>query len=146
MKRFVDVHTGEVMAGRDEVILKSETNQACLVIAAYDSAKKVGALAHAMFSGGMKKNISLMRDAAGAIDEMLEDMTLLGSQKEDIKVCLVTGENVPHKDHDPNYDAKLSSTIELLKQKHIEVTENSVVDAGKSHIIFDVSSGQISYI
>ncbi len=77
MKRLVDVHTGEVMAGSEETILHSDSHNRCMVICAYDNTKKVGGLAHAMFlSGKLNKKCSnsILRDAGGAIDEMIADM------------------------------------------------------------------------
>lgn len=148
MKRFIDVHGGEVMAGQGDVVLKSNTNGSCLVIVAYDSIKKIGGLAHAIFfSNGLsqRKRCTVMRDADEAIDELLKDMTLLGAQRENIEVYLVTGENVPHKQNDPDYEKNISSTIDLLKQKHIRIKEQLADDLGYSHISFDVESGSILY-
>ena len=81
MKRLVDVHTGEIMAGSNETVLHSDSHNRCMVICAYDSTKKIGGLAHAMFlsAGRLNKKISrhTLKDAGGAIDEMIDDMLLL---------------------------------------------------------------------
>jgi chemotaxis receptor (MCP) glutamine deamidase CheD len=119
------------------------------VIAAYDSLRKIGGLAHAMFlAGGWDKNmdIPLILDASKAIDEMIEDMTLLGANRDDIEVCLVTGENVNHEQGDPTYRQKITTTINLLKEKHIRCREDTATDVGHYHISFDVESGRISYV
>ena len=87
MKRFIDVHTGEVMAGCGEVVLKSDAQSACLVFAAYDSVRKIGALAHTMFFSNhsdRKSDFVNVQDASRAIDEMIEDMALLGANKDDV--------------------------------------------------------------
>ena len=148
MKRFIDVHAGEVMAGRGDVILRSDTNNACLVIAAHDSTRKIGGLAHAIFlSGGMDimKKLSISDDTSSIIDKMIEDMTILGSKRDDIEICLVTGENVPHTDDDPVYCKKIASAIELLKKKHIKVKKETAPDAGDTHVSLDVESGNVFY-
>ena len=46
MKRFVGVHTGEIMSGKGETVLTSDSNNACLVIVAYDAAKKMSEVVH----------------------------------------------------------------------------------------------------
>ena len=148
MKRLIDVHTGEVMVGSEETILHSDSHNRCMVICAYDSTKKVGGLAHAMFlSGRLNKKVSrpILKDTSGAIDEMVDDMLLLGANKDDIEVCLMTGENVPHRKDDPDYNKTIQEAIGILKEKHIKYREGAVSDAGDLHVSFDVESGHISY-
>ena len=148
MKRLVDVHTGEVMAGSEETILHSDSHNRCMVICAYDSTKKVGGLAHAMFlSGKLHNKVSrpTLKDTSGAIDEMIDDMLLLGADKDEIEVCLMTGENIPHRKDDPEYNKTLQEAIEILKEKHIRYREGLVADAGDLHVSFDVETGHISY-
>ena len=88
MKKFIDVHAGEVMAGQGEVVLKSDSNRACVVIAAHDSIKKIGGLAHSMFLAGLRniKEESIREEAAKAIDEMLNDMSILGADLDNIEI------------------------------------------------------------
>ncbi|MCD4779744.1 MAG: hypothetical protein K8S27_04240 [Candidatus Omnitrophica bacterium] len=149
MKRFVEVHTGEIMAGGSDTVLRSNTNNACLVFIAYDSGKKIGGLAHSMFLQGELRRKWHAKDlykAEKAIDELIEDMMMLGSTREDIEIYMVTGENVPHKEHDPDYDSNLSAAIELLKQKNVRLHEKPSVDVGRAHVALDVETGAISYI
>ncbi|MFA5060663.1 MAG: hypothetical protein WC676_08605 [Candidatus Omnitrophota bacterium] len=148
MKRFIDVHTGEVVAGQGEVVLKSDAHNSCLVFAAYDAHKKIGALAHAMLASTFstkKLDSVILPDPEKAIDEMITDMTLLGAKKEDIVVRLVTGENVPHEQGDLLYRQNLRSAMDLLKQKHLKVKRNTAADVGSSHVSLDVESGKVSY-
>lgn len=134
MKRFIEVHDGEVVAAQGEVVLKSDTDHACLVITACDSIHKIGALAHA-----------IIPDVSHAIDEMITDMTLLGARKDDIEVCLVSGENVRHAQDDPTYNRNIASVLEVLKEKRVRFREDTATDIGKSHIALDVESGKIMY-
>jgi chemotaxis receptor (MCP) glutamine deamidase CheD len=149
MKRLVDVHTGEIMAGSNETILHSDSHNRCMVICAYDSTKKIGGLAHAMFlSGRLNHNnhtSTVLKDAGGAIDEMIDDMLLLGANRENIEVCLMTGENVPHRKDDPDYNKTLQAAVNILKEKHIKYREGTVADVGQLHVSFDVETGHISY-
>ncbi|HOW36620.1 MAG TPA: hypothetical protein PL155_09485 [Candidatus Omnitrophota bacterium] len=148
MKRFIDVHTGEVVAGQGEVVLKSDTRMACLVIAAYDSARKVGGLAHARLAvNGLDQNADLsnVQDPSRAIDEMITDMTLLGARRDDIEVCLVTGENFPPCSEDAECCQNINSTVDLLKKKCLRFSGNARWDRAHSHVSLDVESGNIVY-
>ena len=136
------------MAGSEETILHSDSHNRCMVICAYDSMKKIGGLAHAMFlSGRLSKKVSspTLRDASGAIDEMIDDMLVLGAYRNNIELCLMTGQNIPHRKDDPDYNKTLQEAIEILKEKHIKYREGIVSDAGDLHVSFDVETGHISY-
>jgi len=146
MKKFVHIHSGDIMAGNKDTVLESDTTKACLVIAAYDPKKKIGGLAHALFlSNGLikRKNYPLTRDAAGAIDEMIDDMILLGSKREDIEVCLVSGENVKHQKDDPDYHQTLNNALEILNKKNIKYKKETARDIGNLHASLDVETGMI---
>ena len=148
MKRIIDVHRGEIMAGQGEVVLESDTNGACLVILAYDADHKIGGLAHALyFSGRIDKqwHSATLRNASDAIDEMIEDMALIGADRDSIEVALVTGENVLHDKNDPEYVKNLNSTREILKNKNIKLRKDSCKDIGQHHVALDVESGEIIY-
>ena len=82
--------------------MKSAAIGSCVVIAAYDAANKVGALAHVMLPGVSpeKKASQRTRYAADAIEEMVNSMVRLGTGKENIEVCLVGGANVLQREDD----------------------------------------------
>lgn len=146
MKRLIEVPWGEVMAGKGEVILNSTTDNECLVIAAYDAAKKIGCLAHAVFTDPAKLHrscVSVMRNLTDAIDEMIKDMIMLGSDQNNIEVALVAGENVPHKKDDPKYNGRIDHVMEILAKRHIKCRQDRICDIGTSHVGLDVSSGEI---
>jgi len=153
MKRMIDVHTGEIMAGCGDVVLKSDANNACLVIAAYDGMKKIGCLAHALFISEKfekRAHADVVQEASKTIDhaieEMVSDMLLLGSNKNDIEVRLVAGENVPHQPQDEDYERKIHSAIDLMKQRQLKINPDQGTDPGSLHVSLDVSSGNISYV
>jgi len=148
MKRYISVHTGEIMAADKDSVLHSDANKACLVIVAYDPQKKIGGLAHAMFfsNGSVRKqDFTMTRDASGAIDEMIDDMMVLGADMENIEVCLVTGENVPHEENDPEYYKHITDTIRLLEEKNIRYKKMTAKDVGNMHVGLDVETGVVSY-
>ncbi len=148
MKRFIDVHAGEIMAAAQDTVLRSNTNNACLVYVAYDKIKRIGALAHSMFlsgSLGEKWSSHILCDAERAIDEMIGDMKLLGSNVNDISIQLVSGENVPGVEHNSDYDANLRSAVDLIKKKHLNVNVSSAKDVGQAHVALDVATGEVYY-
>ena len=148
MKRFVDVHRGEIMAGKGEVVLRSDAQAPCLVIVARDGTKKVGGLAHAMFrTGGLDKEVhsAVLKDTEHAIEEMIDDMTMIGANRDDIEVSLITGENVQHDKGDPNYVETLHAALDILREKHIKMKDNVEEDAGDLHVILDVYTGEVSF-
>lgn len=51
MRETIDVQTGEVKASRQNIVLCSKAIGSCIAVVAYDSAKKIGALAHVMLPG-----------------------------------------------------------------------------------------------
>ncbi len=51
MEKIVNVSTGEVKVGRKGEILKSTAIGSCVVIAAYDSERNIGIMAHVMLPG-----------------------------------------------------------------------------------------------
>ena len=77
MKRIIDVYTGKVEAGGKDTILRSNAIASCVVIAAYEPTKKVGALAHVMVPGAAPGGKTWggtsrrTRYAADAIEEMM---------------------------------------------------------------------------
>ena len=83
MKQVLDVSTGEVKAGMGEAILRSTAIGSCVVIAAYNFKKKIGAMAHVMLPGAAPENsIDKTKYAAGAIEELVKMIT-----PEDSKPC-----------------------------------------------------------
>ena len=113
---LIDVYTGEVKAGGENTILKSNAIGSCVVIAAYDASKKVGALAHVMLPGAAPegKTFQRTRFAADSIEEMINRMTHLGAHKDDIEVCLVGGGNVLEREDDIICQDNIVSVVELL--------------------------------
>ena len=148
MKKRIDVTRGEIMAGQGEVILSSYTENACLVIAAYDPVKKIGCLGHAIFpeaNGAKRCCASIMRDINEAVDEIIKDMVLMGSLEENIEIALVTGENVPHEKNDPGYINRIDGAMQSLRNRHLKCRENTFCDAGRAHVALDVASGKIVF-
>jgi chemotaxis protein CheD len=146
MREIVDVNTGEVKVSGKKIILRSLAIGSCIVIAAYDFKKKIGAMAHVMLPGSApKKALEKTRYAADAIDEMIDKMTQAGSGKDDIEVCLVGGGNVLKRKDDTICEDNVESTTRLLEKKQIPVRSTILGGTERKGVFLDVESGTISY-
>ena len=146
MKETINAGTGEVKAGQG-IILKSSAIGSCVVIAAYDSEKKVGALAHVMLPGASPKGKTFQktRYAADAVDEIMNRMAHLGASKDSIEVCLVGGGNVLKRKDDAICQENIASVAKLLNEKRIKIKATAVGGTKRRSISFDVKRGAVYY-
>ena len=147
MKEVIDISMGEVKVAGAGTILRSNAIGSCIVIAAYDSRKKVGAMAHIMLPGRAPKDADSERTryAADAIDEMINRMTRTGANQCDLEVCLVGAGNVLKKQDDTICKDNIESTTELLGKKHIPVRAAVLGGTERKCISLDVETGSIFY-
>ncbi len=147
MEKIIDVNTGSVKVGRAGVMLRSSAIGSCVVIAAYDSRKKVGAIAHIMLPGRAPKfaYVKRTRYAADAIDEMINRIIQIGANKCDLEVCLVGGANVLKKQDDTICKDNTESVTKLLGEKHIPVRAMVLGGTERKAVSLDIGSGSIYY-
>lgn len=147
MKKVIDISAGEVKVAGAGAILRSAAIGSCIVIAAYDSSKKVGAMVHIMLPGRAPKDADSKRTryAADAIDEMINRMTRTGANQCDLEVCLVGAGNVLEKQDDTICKDNIESTTELLGKKHIPVRAAVLGGTERKCISLDVETGSIFY-
>ena len=145
MKKIIDVSTGEVRTSRRKVILRSSAIGSCVAVAAYDSEKKVGALAHVMLPGSAPRKAGLGRTkyAVDAVKELLKRMAWRGTNKADIEVVLVGGGNVLRKKDDTICRENIESVVEVLAQNQIPIQAQSVGGTTRRSVTLDVETGQI---
>ena len=147
MKKIIDVQIGEVKTGRGKVILKSKAIGSCIAIVAYDAKKNTGSLAHVMLPGRApsKKTVEKTKYAANAIDEIISQMTRLGSKKDDIEVALVGGGNVLNRQDDTICKDNIESTLELLGKKNLKIRATAIGGTSRKGVSLDVERGIVSY-
>jgi len=147
MKEVIDINTGAVEVAGAGVILRSAAIGSCIVIAAYDCSRKVGAMAHIMLPGRAPKDAYSKRTryAADAIDEMINKITRTGVNQCDLEVCLVGAGNVLKKQDNNICKDNIESTTELLKKKHIPVRAAALGGTERKCISLDVETGCIFY-
>jgi chemotaxis protein CheD len=141
MKQVLDVNTGEVKAGTGESALRSIAIGSCVVVAAYDFKRKIGAMAHVMLPGNAPENsIDKTKYAANAIEELINMITPEDSKQCNIEACLVGAGNVLKKEDDTICDANIRSTAQILKEKHIPVRASVLGGTNRKSIFMDIEN------
>lgn len=145
MKKSIHASTGEVIAAKANTILKSLAIGSCVVIAAYDVKKMVGALAHVMIPGTSPEKTSSPRTryAADAIEEMITMMTVLGTDRKNIEVCLVGGANVLKRGDYSICRDNIDSITEFLTKQNIEIKAKSLGGTERMSVSLDVGNGNV---
>lgn len=143
--KVIDVDSGEVIVTSEPVLLRVMAIGSCVAVAAYDSKKELGALAHIMLPGSSPKASTNTKYAADAIGKMISEMTRLGAKKDDIEACLVGGANVLLAEDDTICEAIVESISGLLKKEGIRIAASTVGGTERRSISFDVRSREVSY-
>jgi chemotaxis protein CheD len=148
-KETIEVLAGEVKMGIAGSILKSVGIGSCVVIAAYDSRKKLGAMAHVMHHAiSATDNVYEPKTlyANDAINALLIDIGRAGSSVADIEVCLAGGANVLRRDHDTIWKDNVDSVIKLLSEKGINVVAQSVGGTERRSVSLDCETGTVTCV
>lgn len=147
MSKELNIFTGEVKYGKNNILLKSNAIGSCVVVVAFDLKKKIGGIAHIMLPGKAprKKGVQTFRYAKNAIDELLEGMRKNGSTLANIKVSLVGGSNVLQRDDDTIAQANIDSVLEIINNNKIEIVAKSLGGVLRRTVIFDLGSGEVRF-
>ncbi|MEA3558296.1 MAG: chemotaxis protein CheD [Candidatus Thermoplasmatota archaeon] len=145
--RVIDVNTGEVKAGTNETILRSNAIGSCIVIVAYDPVKKMGGLAHVMVPGTAPDGKKTRRTiyAADAVEELMNRMIELGVAKEDIETCLVGGGNVLERNDDTISEDNINSVIGILTKRNLLIKAKSIGGTDRRTVSLDVQTGCVRF-
>ena len=147
MEKIVNVSTGKVKVGRKGEILKSTAIGSCVVIAAFDSEKDLGVMAHVMLPGRAPKSAcgESTRYAADAIEQMISKITVEGANLCDLEVCLVGAGNVLKKQDDTICKNNIDSITQLLKEQNIPVRAAVLGGTERKGISLEIESGSVYY-
>ncbi len=147
-KTVIDVQTGEVEAGSGKVVLRSDGIGSCVVIAAFDTKAKIGAIAHVMLPGRAPKESTpqKLRYAANAIDEVIKKMSSLGAEDMcDVGFCLIGGGNVLKRADDKVSKDNIDSVVEILSSKGMRVVAESLGGEKRRSATLNVETGCVSF-
>lgn len=136
------VNTGEVYAATAGTILNSGAIGSCVVIAACDLQNKVGGMAHVMLPGESPPNGKTHRTKYGkdAIKELLNQLTALGADKKNIKVCLLGGANVLKRINDTIGIDNINSVKKFLNKLQVTVCAESLGGTERRTALFDIET------
>jgi len=145
--RMIYVQTGEVEASIGDVTLKSSAIGSCVVVAAYDCRKKIGALAHIMLPGKAPDNkmYEKKRFAVDAIDVMMNDLYSLGANVSDIEVCLVGGANVLKREKDTIGKVNIKSVLQILRDMNLPIKGESLGGVERRSLSLHTEDGVVYY-
>jgi len=148
MREIVDVNTGQVKIGIEKIVLRSLAIGSCVVIAAYDPKKRLGAMAHVMLPGYSPQKSDpgeKTKYAADAIDYLLLQLTQAGTKIPNIVTFLVGAGNVLQKKDDTICKNNIRSITELLKEKQISVKAAVLGGTKRKSVFLDIDNAYISY-
>ncbi len=139
------VLTGEVKASKEKVKFNVPAIGSCVVVAAYDVKTGVSAVAHIMLPGVSppKSYTPHTRYAFNAIEELMTKMDELGSNTENVEVCVVGGSNVLKRKDDTICQSNINSVFHILQAKNIKIKATSVGGTERRSIFFDTKNGQV---
>ena len=145
-KEIIDVNTGEVKVAFGLSVLRSVAIGSCVVVAALDSEKRVGAMTHIMLPGKAPENcLEKTKYATDAIEKLIEGMNQQGCKNENIEVCLVGAGNVLQKEDDTICHANIESVISILKDKIISIKASILGGTKRKSVMLNIENGSFHY-
>ena len=148
MAEIIDVQIGQVKAARGQAILKSSAIGSCIAVAACNPSNKTAAVAHIMLPGRApagKDGSEKTKYAHDAIDEIIDKMAQFGSTAGKIKAAVLGGANVLQKADDTICRANIESTLDYLKERHLEVVATAVGGTVRRNVWLDIDKRTIYY-
>lgn len=141
------VYTGEVNSGGIETILNSGAIGSCVVITAFDTKNKMGAMAHIMLPERSPSinQLHASKYAANALDELLSQMRSPGIKSQNLEICIVGGANVLKRENDSIGFDNLNSIKKLLREYQIDIKAEAIGGFERRTVIFDIEIGCIYY-
>ncbi len=118
------VYSGEVVIGKNNMVLISSPLGSCVAVLAYDNKTKIGGMAHVMLpekSPYNKSQTLQTRYAIDAIDFLIKELTESGAIYNNINICLVGGANVLKKKNDSIANDIINSIVNIIKRKKLPV-------------------------
>ena len=117
------VATGCLATGSKNGIIKTSPLGSCVAVIAYDKTTKNGGIAHIMLPGKSptKHKVEENKYAENAIENLLDALKSLGSNKANIEICLVGGANVLKKENDTTADKLIFNIFEIVEQNKLNI-------------------------
>jgi len=122
------VATGCLATDFKNGIIRTSPLGSCVAVIAYDKGTKTGGIAHIMLQGKSptKEKAEENKYAENAIENLLDALKSLGSNKANIEICLVGGANVLRKENDTIAENLILSIFEILERKKLNIKKTSL--------------------
>jgi len=145
---MIETHiiTGEVKVAKTHTILRANAIGSCVVIAVYDSQRKVGGMAHVMMPGDApEKEPVQSKYSSNAIFELLEKMIAAGAARNNIEACLIGGGNVLKRQDDTICNQNIQSVTEILESENIPIESSSVGGVLRRTALLNTDTGEVHF-
>ena len=141
------VATGHLATGSKNGVIRSTPLGSCVAVVAYDKTLKNGGIAHIMLPGKLSTENKEEENkyAENAIENILDGLKNLGSQKANIEICLLGGANVLKKEDDTIADNLIFNIFEILKQKNLSIKKTSLGGYERRTAKLTLHSGIITF-
>jgi chemotaxis protein CheD len=147
MKKVKDISTGEVKRGNVENILISHGIGSCIVVAAINLKKHIGALAHVMLPGKApeKEHQNKTKYAVDAIEKLLQLLEINIDDTSQLRVCLVGAGNVLKDADETICTSNIHSLTTLLNDLGIKISATSLGGHLRRTVRFDIETGEVHF-
>ncbi len=146
MPEYIDVNTGQVVVTSKAYILRSMAIGSCIVVSAYDMKAKIAGMAHIMLPGSSRGvEMGKYRYAEDAIMHLLHLMTVSGSVREDIDICLVGAGNVLADEKDTVCSMNICSVSSILDRENLRVKASCLGGFERKAMYLNTINGRVKY-
>ena len=141
------VATGCLATGSQKGIIRTLPLGSCVAVIAYDKTTKNGGIAHIMLpvKSPTKHKVEENKYAENAIENLLDALKSLGSNKANIEICLVGGANVLRKENDTIADNLICSIFEVLENEKLSVKATSPGGFERRTAKLTLHSGSVTF-
>lgn len=138
-----NVDTGEVKVSSEAGILQSVALGSCVAVVVYERTSKVGGIAHIMLPGRSPSPKGNTKYAEDAIDALLGSIRNLGTNMDNLELCIVGGANVLRRGDIP--DMVIESVLGYLGTGQMEWQGMRIGGFERRSVFLDVMTGNVSY-
>jgi chemotaxis protein CheD len=144
LENLQEVYTGEVRTTR-RAILVSHAIGSCIAVMMIDECRQTGGIAHVMLPGNAERaqHNHRFRYAENAIQELIRQMTDLGSRQSELIAVLAGGGNVLRRPDDTICSMNICSVLAVLKRRCVPVAASSLGGTQRRKVRLDLSSRRV---
>ncbi len=145
MPEIIDLYTGDVKVAQGRCLLITKAIASCVAVAVFDSALRIGGMAHVMLPGKAPKNYDYdeSRFAQNAIDNLAGQMEVSGCITEHLEATVVGGGNVLRREEDSVGMDNLQSVKGILLNKKIQIVAEESGGYERRGLKLEVWSGKL---